>query len=350
MKTDDKQKLRVGIIGYGALGGVQSVLLNFHPQAELTAVCEPDKEQFTSLQNIGMTEDLYPDIKSLFVGQDLGAVWICSPPSSHLPIVQEVIPHGVQIFTSPPLAESFVSAREMLQLAEEANLIHGTGYHLPFQRMFKEAKRHLASNLLGDVKRVRGSIHWSLITSGKDRDSNTSIGEDGGLILHSAGSLFMLLHRLLGPAKSLHAQLSPSGASNTEGSTILLDYPGGILSHLDISWRRPGFPLQTALLTVEGTRGIMEVCSDHLKVYMHQKTSKFDSGWTCIYPSDFQSNSPFFYYEEGFYECTADFIESCLTGKKPVIGWTEAKEVMKMVEAVSQSVRHKKTINLDEVE
>ncbi|MFC2156980.1 Gfo/Idh/MocA family protein [Acidobacteriota bacterium] len=350
MKTDNKQKLRVGIIGSGPIGGVQSVLLNFHPQAELTAVCEPDKEQFHSLQNIGMAENLYPDTKSFFADQEVDAVWICGPPSSHLSIVQETIPHGVQIFISPPLAESFVSAKKMLQLAEEASLNHGTGYHHPFQRMFQEAKKYLASNILGDIKRVRGSIHWSLIVSGKDRDSNIPINKDGGLILHSGGSLFMLLHWLLGPAKSLHAQISPFDVPNPEGSTILLDYPGGILSHLDISWRRPGYPQQTVLLTIEGTRGIMEVCSDHLKVFLHQKTSRFDSGWTCFSPADFQSNSPFFYYEEGYYECTADFIESCLAGHKPVIGWTEAKEVMKMVEAVSRSVRHNKTINLDEVE
>ena len=347
--TDPGTKLKVGLIGNGFMGSIQAVLLNFHPRVELAAVCEPDSGGFSILQETGMTEGVYSDVRDMLSSQELDAVWICSPPSLHLPAVREAARQGTHIFSVPPLAESFSAAREMLRVSENEDGLGGIGYHFPHQRMFREARAHLADGLIGEVKRVRGSIYWSRRVSDTERDPPAFDRKGSGMIEQSGAALFILLNWMLGPAKSLFAQLSPPGASHPEGSTILLDYSSGVLGLIDISWSRPGYPLQSVFLTVEGMNGIMEVCSDHLKVHMYKKTSGFDSGWTCIYPSDLPSVSPFFYQEEGYYECTADFVDRCLTGEPPDIGWTEAAEVMKMVEAVHLSVRDRKAITLDEV-
>jgi len=347
----DKKKspmLKVGIIGYGGRGTLHTVIANLNPKAEVKAICDTNPKLIGFLNNLGMTEGLYNNLESMLKEVELDAVYICTPNSTHLPIAEKCIEKKLHIYSEIPIADSYNSAKKMLDASEKNNIIHSSGDYIPYQRTFEMAKQILFQNILERIIRVRASLYWTVLPYPDNRYLYKD-KSDRGVILNLGSWLFLLLQWFFGPTKSLYAQAT-TGSSQVEKSTsVILNFTNGMYSYCDVSFNRPGFPYPTVNIIVEGTRGIMEISSDFLKLHMYQKTGDFDKGWTIIHRADLPSKSDLHIVEEGYYEASSSFIQNCLENQKPKFSWKESLDALKTVEAAYLSLKEKKIIKLEEV-
>lgn len=348
MKTLPSEKIKAGVIGFGKMGMIRSAALMINPQSELCAVLDTDKRLIENLIAAGIGSCFYTDLDQMLDQIDLDVVFICTPNQTHFPIAARCLQKDLDIFVEMPLAESCASAANMLQLAAQKEVLHAVGYTAPFEPVFQKAKELIDGRILGEIRRFRASLFWSLpLETPEDWLLNKSIS-GGGIVLNTASPLLYLIYWLFGTPKSLTARTSCRMKDIEDNASIIMHFPDGLIGLIDISWNRPGFPYPTTSCIIEGSLGTMEVSDDSIKLYFYKKTEGFEKGWTIFDTSDLPSPSTFFLEKEGYYEGIRIFLDGVRKRKPHSISWKEGFEVMRTVEAIYRSAQSKEVVPLKE--
>jgi len=349
MTQNSPARIRVGIIGIGRRGTLQAALSQMHPGAEVTALCDSDGKLIDFMRKLMPDCFFTSDADEMFEKSRLDAVFICTPHDSHRPLARKAIENNTHVFVERPLAESLAAGRKMMEFAQNRNLVHAVGYTLPFCPVFIEAKKLLDNHPLENIKRVRASLYHSLLTRPREGWMFEKEKSGGGILMHEASSLLLLLIRFFGPVGAVYAKSTQKFSHVEDSAAIVLEFQSGTLGHIDASWSRPGYPLPATSIVVEGTQGVMEINDDTLKLFTYRAAKGFEKGWTILHRADLPASPLFYLGQEGSSETNGNFIDSCLKKDKPLVSWKEGLEVMRLVEAIYISARTQKTIRLDEV-
>jgi predicted dehydrogenase len=335
-----EKKLKVGLIGLGKRGLLHASLVNLDLRAELRAVCDTNEQLLSIMKNFYPNIPLFFDLDEMLEQIDLDTVFICTPDNSHLALAEKLIPRNLSVFVETPLADSYASSKKMVVLKAGKTSVHSLGYFFPFQVIFQRAKALLNKGIIDTAKRFRASLYWTLNRPFQGLDE---------VIRNSISTLFYLINWLFGPVQSLYARSSRRSAGVKSGISLILDHSSDLMGLVDISWSRPGYPLPTIKISVEGTGGTLEISDDCLKLYLFRKKGGVEKGWTTIDVSDLPSPSRFFLCEQGYSEANCSFIESCAEKKSPVVTWEDGLDVMRLIEAAQLSMDSNRGISLNEV-
>ncbi len=334
------EKIKVGIIGFGKRGILHASMVNINPKAEWKAACEIDKSLLTFMKNFYPDIPFFSDAEEMLNNVGLNTIFICTPDSTHLPLALQLVKKDLNIFVENPLAESFASCKQMVNMTAERKYIFSVGYYSSFKVLFQQAKTLFEGNILNKVKRYRASLQYTL-----PRFANPN----RKVITSTASSFLYLIYWLFGPVKSLYAKAAGRFPAIASGASLILDHSSGLMGVIDMSWNRPGFPLPTVKIAAEATGGTLEISDDSLKFYLYKKKGGFEKGWTTIHRADIPAPSRFFLCEEGYYEANSSFLNSCREKKKSLVGWEDGLEIMRILEAAELSIDTNRAIFLNEV-
>lgn len=330
----------VGIIGFGKRGILHASMVNINPGADWKAVCDTNVQLLACMQNFYPSIPFFFDLDDMLEQIILDTVFICTPEDTHLALVKKLIPKNLNIFIEQPLADSLASSKMMVNLISGKNSVYSMGYYFPFKVLFQKAKNLLDNGALDKVKRYRASMYCTLSPSFHCSERT---------IINTLSSFFHLIYWLFGPVKKLYGKAFHKLTDVKSGISLILDHSSALMGLLDFSWSRPGYPLPTVNISVEGTGGILEISDDNLKIYLYKKKQGLEKGWTTLNVSDIPSPARFFLCEEGYYQGNSSFIQSCSEKKKSSISWEDGLEIMRMIEAAQLSIDLKRGIFLDEV-
>lgn len=340
---------KVGVIGLGRMGILHAALVNVNPEANLRALHEPDKQLLGLIQNFCPQTPLFSDLDKMLEKMQLDTVFICTPNVTHLPLALKCSEKNLNIFVEMPLAESLDSAKKMIKVAAEKNLINAVGYHFSQMAVFQEAKRLIDSHVLKKILRIRAFLYLSLTTGDKKGWIFDKSQSGGGIIINTASQLLYLLYWFFGPVKSVYAKTTSKFAGVEDSASLMLEFTSGIMGYADVSWSRPGYPFSAVSVIVEGTQGTMEITNDFIKLHLYKKTPQFKKGWTTVHKADLPASSRFYLAGEGYYEENSLFLQCCKEKKLPSVTWKDGMEVLRIVEALYLSNQTKRPIILDEV-
>lgn len=330
----------IGIIGFGKRGILHASMVNMNPGAEWKAVCDTNVQLLACMQNFYPSIPFFSDLDEMLEQIILDTVFICTPEDTHLALVKKLIQKNLNIFIEQPLADSLASSKMMVNLISGKNNVYSVGYYSPFKVLFQKAKSLLDNGALDKVKRYRASMYCTLSQSFHCSERT---------IINTLSSFFHLIYWLFGPVKNLYGRAFHKLTEVKSGISLILDHSSALMGLLDLSWSRPGYPLPTVNISVEGTGGTLEISDDNLKLYLYKKKQGLEKGWTTLNVSDIPSPSRFFLCEEGYYQGNSSFIQSCSGNKKSSISWEDGLEIMRMIEAAQLSIDLKRVIFLDEV-
>jgi len=340
---------RVGIIGLGKMGILHAALVNINPEAELRAFYEPNKQLLNYLKNFCLKAHFFSDLDQMLEQTTLDTVFICTPNATHLPLALKFREKNLNIFVEMPLAESYNSAKKMIEMATRNGFVHAVGYHFSHKVVFQEAKRLIDNRVLKKILRFRASLYVSILSGKKKGWIFDKSQSGGGVVINTASHLLYLLYWLFGPVKSLLAKTSSKFMEVEDSASLILEFSSGIIGLVDVSWSRPGFPLPVSTIFIEGTQGTMEITNDSVRLYLYKETPEFKKKWTTIHRADLPATSKFYLGEEGFYEENSSFIQCCKGKQLPKVSWKEGLEVLRIVEAAYLSSQTKSLVKLDEV-
>jgi len=129
-------RLRVGVVGVGALGRHHARILSEMPDVELVAVADSHAERGQDVAARCRTQWV-ADYRQL--ASDVDAVSIVVPTSAHLSVASEFLNRSIPVLVEKPLAPSVSAARELTELARSNRTTLQVGHIERFNPAWQDA-------------------------------------------------------------------------------------------------------------------------------------------------------------------------------------------------------------------
>jgi predicted dehydrogenase len=130
-------RLRVGVVGAGALGRHHARIYSQLPSTELVAVADTSPERGRAVADACKTR-WFSDYRQLF-GQ-VDAVSIAVPTTGHHAVALEFLGRGIAAMVEKPLASTAVQATEIVDAAERSGTTLQVGHVERFNPVYQEAR------------------------------------------------------------------------------------------------------------------------------------------------------------------------------------------------------------------
>ena len=179
------KKLKVAVIGCGAISGMHLEAVCALECTELTAVCDIREERaLQASEQYG--GKVYTDYKVMFEKEELDAVHICLPHYLHTVVAMEAFKHGIHVLSEKPMSIRYEDAVEAVELAEKCGVQYGVIFQCRYNTPATLVKRRIADGRLGKVQCARVVLTWyrpDEYYSGSDW-KGTWDKEGGGVIIN----------------------------------------------------------------------------------------------------------------------------------------------------------------------
>lgn len=165
-------KLRIGIVGCGFIANRKHLpMLALQENVEVVAFCDIVKDRAeASAQEFGAPgAKVYVDYRDLVARDDVDAVHVCTPNSSHSEISIAALQSGKHVMCEKPMAKTSAEAKAMLDAAQAA----GKKLTIAYQNRFRSDSQFIKSlcdrGELGEIylgkafaTRRRGVPNWGV--------------------------------------------------------------------------------------------------------------------------------------------------------------------------------------------
>jgi predicted dehydrogenase len=219
---------QIGVVGLNYWG--PNLVRNFNDLAELTWLCDLDKEHLRPLAA------RYPDARAttsfddLLADDDLDAVVIATPVPTHYGLAKKALEAGKHVFVEKPPAMRAVEMDELVALAVEKDRVLMPGHLLLYHPGVLKVKELIDSGDLGEVLCVYGNrVNLGIVRS--NENALWSLG------VHD---LSVILYFLDEDPELVTAQGSASIHPGVEDVVFcFLRFPSGKIAHMHLSWLDP---------------------------------------------------------------------------------------------------------------
>jgi predicted dehydrogenase len=141
--------IQVGIIGTGFIGPAHIEAIRRLGFVEVVALCDAnlaDAQQ--KARQLGVPH-AYASVEALLAHPGLQVVHNCTPNHLHAEINRQILRAGKHVFSEKPLCMTVEEARELVALAEQANVVHGVSFVYRQFAMVQQAASLRQSGRLG---------------------------------------------------------------------------------------------------------------------------------------------------------------------------------------------------------
>jgi len=150
------KRLRVGVIGVGAMGVHHARLYHELAAAELVGVADPREPQAREVAAAYHT-DAYTDYEQL-LQQDLDSVSIAVPTSLHREVATKAAGYGVHLLVEKPIADTLSGADAIIEAARRAGVKLMVGHIERFNPVIQKLKELVVGGELGELLSI--SCRW----------------------------------------------------------------------------------------------------------------------------------------------------------------------------------------------
>jgi predicted dehydrogenase len=149
------EKLRWGIIGCGNVTEVKSgPAFNKVKNSELVAVMRRDEEKVKGYAQRHGVPKWYTDAQQLINDPDINAIYIATPPDSHLSYTLAALQAGKPVYVEKPMTLNAMEAQKMADAARQQDIKLSVAHYRREQPFFKKIKELLQSSYIGVVKLI----------------------------------------------------------------------------------------------------------------------------------------------------------------------------------------------------
>jgi myo-inositol 2-dehydrogenase/D-chiro-inositol 1-dehydrogenase len=228
-------KLKVGIIGAGYIGGVHALLLARDERVKITAVYDVVTERAEQLARSSAAA-IARAAEEVIEASD--AVYITTPNTKHTGLALAAISAGKHVFCEKPMATSINDAREVLRSASQASAVFQVGHNRRFAPVYVMLKQMLSegrSAHSAHIKMNRGEL-LNPVWVGDPQIT-------GGFLYETTIHMFDMMRFLFGEVAQLDAIGSSHEYPEVDDFSCLLSFENGfhvtMCSSADASWLFP---------------------------------------------------------------------------------------------------------------
>jgi myo-inositol 2-dehydrogenase / D-chiro-inositol 1-dehydrogenase len=324
-------KLKIGIIGAGYIGGVHAGLLARDDRASVTAVYDIAAERAVRLAgSVGATVS---DSAEQLIDK-VDAVYITTPNSKHTALALTALSAGKHVFCEKPMATSLTDARAVLDTAVQSKSVFQMGHNRRFAPVYAMLKQMIIEGSAphsAHVKMNRGE----LIKPQWVADPQIT----GGFLYETTIHMFDMMRFLFGEVTEMSALGSSHEYPEVDDFSVLLGFANGLHATLgssaDASWLFPFERVEVfchhqtittremeSIIRSEGLEG------GHVAMTMHQLSK--EEKW-------------------GYAQEDRAFIDSILEGRAAIVTALDGYKSVELVDACYRAVSAGKRIHFSEV-
>lgn len=250
-------KINIGIVGLGRLGSLYVEYLSYQiPKANVVAIVDADEKKAKGTAADYSIKHWFTDYRDMLEIDNLQAVVIASPTSTHRDVVIDAAGKGLIIFCEKPLSISLEEAIEMKKAVEK----HGVFFHMGFMRRFDSgyaaAKKRILEGEIGDPIVFKATSRDKERPSLEFADPKTS----GGLFLDMGIHDFDLARWFMGDVSEVYSignrlkYPEMESINEIDNAISNLTFESGTLGSVDMSRSGIyGYDIKTEILGTEGS-------------------------------------------------------------------------------------------------
>lgn len=331
--------VNIGVIGMGKMGILHSGILNSLQDVRVKAICESDRLVARAARSLlPETMTLYNDHKKMLESEELDAVLITTPISSHVPLIEDLsrADSELSVFVEKPLAASREQARAACQAVKRITGIHMVGFQKRFSPVFQKAKKYIGSGALGELMFFRAHSYSSdVLQEGRSWRFRSGTG---GVLLDLAPHLLDLLLWMFGeasPKATIRRRLYSREVDDYVHA--LISFNSGLTGHVDLCWSIRNVRLPEISIEVHGRDGMLIVTDDFVKIQVNSKAKEGLGGVQVWYKQSFETSVPFLLAEPEFTLEDVAFISAVNERTMPDLNFFEAAKVNELMERILEA-------------
>jgi predicted dehydrogenase len=312
-------KIKGAIIGLGKMGISHAAIVGAHPDVDLVAVCDTSTFMLDAFKKLSPTK-VYTDYKEMMDKEALDVVFIATPTRFHYPIAKYAMEKNIHVYCEKPFTLHVSEGEELVQLAAEKRLVNQVGYHNNFIGTFRELKRLLKANVLGDVVHFLGEAYGPVVVKEKGGTWRSKPEEGGGCLYDYASHVLNLIQEIIGrPVYASGSQMKSIYSKGVEDAVYCsLKLNNGITGQLSVNWSDETYRKMSTSLTVIGKNGKIVCDATEIKVFLKEENKKegFEKGWNIRYITDFAIPVNFYLRGEEYSAEIDNFVDCVLKRKQ----------------------------------
>jgi predicted dehydrogenase len=265
------ERLRVGIVGAGLIGGCHLRAYAATPGVDVVAVADPRLSKASELAD-RVGAHACTDLEQV-LALDVDVVSVCTPPTTHADLAVRALEAGRHVLCEKPVAAGLDDARRVLRAAEASDCVAMIGQVSRFEPDHRAARELVTDGHLGEVVMVVHSITTSL-PGWSEGGWLTRPEESGGPLLDLSVHSFDYLAWVIGsPAVRVHAIAADSPAGPGTYTLATVRYANGAMGQVEASWAHPAARGFKAVVEITGREGRISWDNDSINggaIYRHQ--------------------------------------------------------------------------------
>lgn len=153
--TNEQNKLKAGIVGYGYMGKIRKKIVEENPKLELSGICDTDKSLI--LSDYSVKCDVYDSYQEL-LQSDVDVIFVCTPNSFSPEIVVNSLKAGKHVFCEKPPGRNLNDIKAMIDAERKTpSLKLMFGFNHRYHPGIQEAKIIAQSERFGKILLLKGT-------------------------------------------------------------------------------------------------------------------------------------------------------------------------------------------------
>jgi UDP-N-acetylglucosamine 3-dehydrogenase len=325
--------LNVGVVGLGSMGLNHARV--YSEIANLVGIADSDVEILDPVsKRFGVKG--YSDFHELIDKEELHAVSISTPTSTHFEIANEFITAKIPVLVEKPMGGDVEKAKVLVERAKKNNVIIAAGFIERHNPVVGLTKSLIEKRQFGNVI----SISSRRVSSFPARIKDVGVIFDLGI-----HDIDVIRYLLGSKVKSVYALAGKTGGAQFEDhANIFLEFEDGVLAVIEVNWLTP---MKVRKVSLTCSKNFVEM--DYINQFLQVSSStikKIDSGNLYRIPQEYSERKIELERKEPLKNELGDFLMAVKTGGVPLISGEEGITTLEIAQACMQSVIEGKRIFL----
>jgi UDP-N-acetyl-2-amino-2-deoxyglucuronate dehydrogenase len=340
------QELRFGLIGVGAVAPRHVTAIQETPGATLVAVCSRNEEKVKKFAQENGRVAWCTDYQEIIRRPDINAVAVTLPHNLHESVCLEAAAAGKHILMEKPLAITVEECDRMIGACEQAGVTLATCFQGRYEPLAKKLHAELNAGKLGRLLLASLHVQWY-----RDMAYYKSVAwrgklatEGGGVIINQASHGLDMLLWLAGPVESVTANVATINHDIEVEDVVhaIVRFKSGAMGIIEATTvAYPGFNEELHFSGTDGS-AIFEKGAGRIRWHLREPKSE----WVDQGEASSGAGSAMAISAGPHIAAYQDFAAAIREKRAPLIDGREGRRSIELIQAIYQSGREQKTVQL----
>lgn len=353
--------LKVGLIGTGRMGRAHlPAYQQFPDQVELTAVCDIREDAVGQYAKDAGVEAVYTDVAEMLKDADIDAVDICTIHDQHLSQVVAAAEAGKHVLVEKAMGRNLAECREMIAATDKAGVTFMVAQSMRYSPSTQAVRRLVLDGELGTIRAARCDTILNvtrMLAPGDWMFDGQQAG--GGVVIINTIHIFDLFRYVIGDITKVSGVVKTVAPELTGGAEdfacATLEFANGAVGTAFGIWSLPRSPAGIGY-QIFGEDGALYTSSEiranrgeQVGPIMVSSPKRDGQAAEKVGPRSFvqiETLKEELPSDISFINEILHFAECCREGKEPISSGHDNLGTMKVVEAIYESGRTGKMVDL----